>query len=213
MTLFKSMNSESLSRTRRKDDDQWVSNLKTAFFEVDKSNQGLITKEQFINSRLNSLIYDDIMTFREMEILFDQINTSIDSRISWNQFIDYLMTQNQNSKSFKIGKEISFEFVAPPLMYSSKFFRCPKIIRALYIASLDLLVSLTDKFMSVWNPKTCEQIYEFPNDSNGFFTDMCYIQSNQRIAIALDTRNIIFFDPRSMQKVKETISATIDSKK
>ncbi|EAY02349.1 hypothetical protein TVAG_054470 [Trichomonas vaginalis G3] len=193
--------------------DDWVSKLKAAFHDVDKSNTGRITKDQFINSRLNNLVADVPQNSQEMEQIFDQINTSIDSRITWNQLLDYLMTQNQNSNSFKVGKEISIDFVAPPLSYSSQFIRCPKIIRALYISSMDLLVSLTEKFMSLWNPKNCQQVYELPNDSEGTFTDVCYIQPSQRLAISLSNRNIIFFDPKSLQKIKESISATIDSKK
>ena len=186
--------------------EKWVDKLKYAFNEVDSTNSGKISKEQFLKSRLQYVISNEPMSLSQVSSFFDQINASNDSTITWDQLSDFLMAQQQAEMILATEQNLTIEYVGPEPSVWKQYKRGGRIIKVFYIVAIDNYAVLSDKALNFWDPKTCTISRTF--SENEEFIDMALIPSFSRIAIAKANRTVIFYDIRSFVKAKEFISAS-----
>ena len=169
---------------------EWIDKLKFAFNEADKSKNGKVTRKNFVESKIKYLLStEEEMTDKEINDLFDQINSSGDDTINWYQFADFVMAQQQAQRCAEISSKLDLEYEGPPPAVWKNFVRGAKNIKSIYVPTIDKIVALTERGVNFWDAKTCTISDKFV--TNEVLIDMAYISPFQKLALAQNNRKII----------------------
>ncbi|OHT04649.1 EF hand family protein [Tritrichomonas foetus] len=202
--------------------EKWIDKLKFVFDEADTNKSGVISLDEWMNSRLRYLISDKLVTDSQMKEIFHLIDFNCDMLIEWNELIDFLMTHDNGIDTQNVEKKLKITFAAPNDAIMQKSHRRNPNFKILYLSSQSEFVTLTDYVMTFWNPDDCNPIRTFTDDSdnlskssntnsnNDTFCDFCELRCLSKIVITKSNRQIIFYDIRTHKKMEFILSATLE---
>ena len=185
----------------------WIDELRQAFADADSSGSRSLTMEQWLSSKLNTLVANDILDNKQMMDFFNCVDTNCDSKISWDDLVEYLLT---HGNSFRLqassDKKMKVTFEAPDEKIMRKTYRTARIRKMLHLEAQGRIVTLSDSTFTVWKSSDCVLVHSV-TDKDGF-VDCCVVPSMAKIAVAKPNRRIVFLDIRNFEPMKMVISGS-----
>ena len=195
------------SKSKESPEDNWAGKLRVAFNEVCSSNACTLTLEQWLGSKLPSIISDTPMDESEMKDFFNRVDADCDQKISWNDLVEYLL---KHGASFRLQasteKRLKITFEAPDEQTMMKCHKTATNLRMLCLQTQGQILTLSESTLTFWRASDCVAIHTI-TDKDGFL-DCCIVPSIAKVAVAKANRQIIFIDIRSFEPMRMVISAS-----
>jgi len=189
--------------------EDWITKLKECYEEATENVSNQMDLEHWKNSRLKYLLYNEKIGNLQLIECFHQIDSDCDGLISWKELLNYVICQQKAYHISEIDKNLKISCLMPDPKQTHKLIQSIDPICIKYIPYDDQIGVLSKEYLGIWRFSDAKLVKTL--NVTGDLVDFTYLNANNLICIAKSTRQLVFFDPKTFQKLRFCISATFDT--
>lgn len=182
--------------------------LKRMFFEADEDGNGQLDLEEFV-STIGSVLAGPSATREKLTVLFRRMDANMDNVVDWDEFSDFMLLEGLSKDNAEQAQHsyVSADSMAHPqqaqhatalrsVVFSHE-------LRRYYTASADSTIRVWNEGMQ--HVRTVELSKASSNNAaSGFgWVNNLAVSVGASQLVAATTRNLVFFDLASMEKITE----------
>jgi len=186
--------------------ENYVSQLRTAFFQANPTRNGVLNSVQWEESSLWKIIKSGSLSFAEFRDFFNRVDANSEGEIKWEQFIKFLI-ESESSISYDIPQEsnqIMNRIETNNIMIKQS--HRDTITSILISESTNEYITLSKDSVKFWNRDTLA--YTRMLELSGPFSSMCLIKEPKTLVVSKSTRKLLFFSIPTLEELPIGVCAS-----